>query len=162
MALFWFFLGGQHAFFGHQSLQRCSTLLKIFFSTAFDLKLTRRKKIPCGKQLLTNTFEKKTFFYFLIIVCPKTAVNPFSGIFSLFLRGSSCVFCHQTLQRCSKMLKIFFSTALDLKLTKRKNSRFGKQKLTKTVETKKFFFVFLKNSSKSLYKKKPVKWKKKP
>ena len=51
-----FFWGGGDALYGHQSRQRCSTMLKIFFSTRFDLKVTKTKKGWCEKQKVKKTF----------------------------------------------------------------------------------------------------------
>ena len=49
-------------------------MLKIFFSTTFDLKVTKTKNGWCEKQKVKKKFEKKTFFFLFF---SKTAVNPF-------------------------------------------------------------------------------------
>jgi hypothetical protein len=39
-------------------------MFKIFFSTTFDLKVTKTKKGWCEKQKVKKKFEKKNFFSF--------------------------------------------------------------------------------------------------
>ena len=101
--------------------------------------------------LMIDRNKIKCFFWL-----KNSSKSPWQQIFH-FLGCGHAFFCHKSRQRCSQMLKIFFSTAFDLKLTKTKNCCCGKQKSKKKFEKKKKMFFFFKNSSKSLPEKNPLK-----